>query len=191
MSRVIGSICRPLTAIVLFAAFGLLLVSARPAAAQLTGGLEGEFIHHVFELTPDEGSTKPVAEAWANRKTGTMWIIGAVDPHMLGGALTVRSEGTDRGPPPGARALSAQKAVLEGPSWLKSGHVWSREADGVADTGLKLVLAPLCRANCPVVAVEQYHLPGSEGMAGQQVKLTPVDRYPLEAGDRITVFAPR
>ncbi len=191
MSRLIELIRRPLTAAACFIACTLLLVAPRPAAAQLTGGLEGEFIHHVFELTPGQGQPKVVAEAWAHRKTGALWVVGRVDPRMLAGALTLRSQGTDDGPPAHARSLSPQKAVLEGPAWLKSGHVWSREADGVADTGLKLVLDPLCRDNCSIVAVEQYHLPGSEGMAGAKVKLSAVDRYPLEAGDRVTVFAPR
>lgn len=160
------------------------------AAAQLTGGLEGRVIHHLFSVTAPDGADKVVAEAWTVRKTGILYVRGAPDPAMLRLPLTLSSRAVAE-VPDNARALHPQKSVLDSPGWLKAGHLWARTQDGVADTGLKLIVEPFCANRCEVVAVEQYHLPGSEGMDGGRVKLVDVDRFPLEVGDRITVYAPR
>jgi len=170
---------------------GLLLASATPALAQLTGGLEGDFIHHSFESTPVDAPPRVVVEAWADRKTGLLWVRGAVAPEVLATNLTLRSQVSRVGPPRDARPLAPQKAAIDAPIWLKQAHIWARPQDGVADTGLRLVLEPLCLRRCAVVAVEHYRLPGAGGIAGGPVKLAAVDCYPLEPGDGVTVYAPR
>lgn len=165
---------------------------ALPASAQLTGGLEGHVLHHVFEapLQPG-GRPKVVAEAWYVTKTGELWVRGKLSPEMVEGDVTMRSAVYVGPMPEGARVLTPSVQVIASPTWLKRANIWARPADGVADTAIKFVLPRNCSSRCEVVAIEHYQVVGGEGpMAGPDI-FVGVDRWPVEPGDRRTVYAPR
>lgn len=172
---------------IILALFGL----AAPAAAQLTGGLEGMVLRHVIEADGPCDEREVVAEVWSVTKTGALYVRGAITPAVLDGSLTMRSSVYWGSPPLDARALWPSVEVLDGPRWLKRGHVWSRPSDGVADSALKLVIDPKCTARCAILAIEHYRVVGGQGPAAGPDTFVGVDRWPLEAGDRRTVYAPR
>lgn len=164
---------------------------AAPASAQLTGGLEGMVLRHVIETDGPCDEREVVAEVWSVTKTGALYVRGTISPAALGGSLTMRSTVYQGLPPLDARALWPSTEFLDGPHWLKRGHIWSRPSDGVADSALKLVIDPKCTAKCAVLAIEHYRVVGGVGPAAGPDTFVGVDRWPLEAGDRRTVYAPR
>lgn len=168
--------------------FLVLLAGAAPAAAQLTGGLEGRYIHHVFERVVSGRAPVLIAEAWADPTSGVLWVRGRLRPLELDGDLRIVSKGTDDRPPLDTVKMRPSSSVVQRGAWLKQSHVWSRPEDGLADTGLKLVLQPRCVADCAIVAIEHYALPEAGGMQGATVTLDRVDAYFIEPGDVRTVF---
>lgn len=163
---------------------------AGPAVAQLSGGLDGKWSHHVVHLA-EGGLAVPVADVWLVRGDETLMVWRSRAPldrvDLSRSMLIERAEVA--APPPsapegGGEAAAVQRAkVLAVDADARGAHLYVR--DGIADALVELRLPAGCVVGCAIDGIAVTVLPGSTLLApGAPPRvLQAVDGFPLSAGD--------
>lgn len=171
----------------------LVLAAARPAAAQLSGGLDGKWSHYVINLAGLDGTAVPVVDVWAlgsGADTLVAWRsrtrLGRAD---LGRPLVVERRAS-AAPPLTASLQRPATALFTGSFDVTGAHLFARAEDGVADTLLHLRLSSGCATNCELQGISFIQLPGASLDLGRSsvTVMQAVDAFPIEPGDRRTVL---
>lgn len=171
-----------------------LCLTALPARAQLSGGLDGKWTHHTLHLLAPDGRAAPIADIWATGPTDAPLIawhprttLASAD---LDRALIITPATTQTPTTQAIRATQTLTRTHTTPSETHRAHLFARDADGIADTLLHLHLTPGCHTACAIEAITLTHLPGATLTLTPRLTapaprlLTPVDRFPVEPGDR-------
>lgn len=165
-----------------------LFLSAVPAHAQVSGGLDGKWHHHVIHLLGDDGLRVPIADLWAAADAPRVAFRAraALAPADLDRPLLVE-RGTTTAPPHTATLRTPAAGLVTTPTESGPAHLFARDGDGIADTLLQLTLPAGCHTACAIEDITLTQLPGATltlaAPAPARV-LVPVDRYPIEPGDR-------
>lgn len=165
-----------------------LFFSAPPTHAQISGGLDGKWHHHVIHLLGEDGLRVPIADLWAAADAPHVAYRARalLTPRDLARPLLVE-RGAASTPPLTATVRTATTGLVTASAETGPAHLFARDGDGIADTLLHLTLTPGCHAACAIQDITLTQLPGATltlaAPAPARV-LIPVDRYPIEPGDR-------